>query len=120
MLKKFFLTILNINFRCPVFPNIGPVLRIQDSKHAKKTARNVIMSGACVLTFGKFTARFEQFLKLVDFSTSIMYKNDVIKLDRQDDGTAYRAFCFHNLAQYLNNQNEIKEGYKDFFVICLF
>ncbi len=45
-----------------------------------------------------------------------MYKNDIIKLDRQDDGAAYQAFCFHNLAQCLNNQNEIKEGYEGFFV----
>ncbi|PKB98260.1 hypothetical protein RhiirA5_431673 [Rhizophagus irregularis] len=75
---------LNINFRCPIYPNIGPVLRVQDPKHAKKTARNSVMSGARVLTF--------------------------------DDGAAYRAFYFHNLAQCLNNQNETKEGYEGFFV----
>ena len=106
----------NINFRCPIFPNIGPVLRVQDPKHVKKTARNVVISGARVLTFGKSTARFEQFLNLVNSPTSIMFKQDVIKLDHQDDGAAYRAFCFHNLAQCLNNQNEIKEGYEGFFV----
>jgi len=74
------------------------------------------MSETRVLTFGKSTAHFEQFLKLVDSLTFIMYKNDIIKLDRQDDGAAYQAFCFHNLAQCLNNQNEIKEGYEGFFV----
>lgn len=36
---------LNISFRCPIFPNIGPVLRVQDLKHVKKTARNAVMSG---------------------------------------------------------------------------
>jgi len=108
---------LNINFRCPIFPNIGPVVRVQDPKHVKKTARNVVMSGARVLTFGKSTARFEHFLRLSNSPTSVMYKNDVIKLDRQDDGAAYRAFCFQNLAQCLNNnQNEIKEGYEGFFI----
>ena len=107
---------LNINFRCPIFPNIGPILRIQDPKHAKKTARNVVMSGARVLTFGKSIARFEQFLKLADSPTSVMFKHDVIKLDRQDDGAAYRAFCFRNLAQCLKNQNEIKEGYDGLFI----
>ncbi|RHZ80535.1 hypothetical protein Glove_134g157 [Diversispora epigaea] len=90
---------LNINFNCPVFPNIGPVLRIQDLKYAR------------VLTFGKNIANFEHFFKLVNLPNLVLYKNDVIKLDRQDDGAAYRSFCFQNLAQCLN-RNEIKEGYE--------
>ncbi|RHZ54540.1 hypothetical protein Glove_426g102 [Diversispora epigaea] len=102
---------LNINFNCPVFSNIGPVLRIQDPKHVKKTARNVVMSGARVLTFGKHIACFEHFLKLVNLPNSVLYNGDVIKLDRQDDGAAYRSFCHQNLAQCLNGK-EIKEGYE--------
>ncbi|RHZ46483.1 hypothetical protein Glove_620g12 [Diversispora epigaea] len=102
---------LNINFNCPVFSNIEPVLRIQDLKHVKKTARNVVMSGARVLTFGKHIACFEHFLKLVNLSNSVLYNGDVIKLDRQDDRAAYRSFCHQNLAQCLNGK-EIKEGYE--------
>ncbi|UZO10453.1 uncharacterized protein OCT59_002035 [Rhizophagus irregularis] len=41
-----------INFNCPVFPKVGPIVRIQDPKHGKKTARNAAMSGARLLTFG--------------------------------------------------------------------
>jgi hypothetical protein len=107
--------LLNVNFSCPIFPNIGPVIRIQDPKHAKKTARNVVMSGARVLTFGKYIANFEHFLKLVNSPISVLYKHDVIKLDRQDDGAAYRSFCYQNLVQCLN-VNKIKEGYEGFFV----
>ncbi|RHZ57120.1 hypothetical protein Glove_393g19 [Diversispora epigaea] len=106
---------LNINFSCPILSNIGPVIRIQDPKHAKKTARNIIMSGARVLTFGKHIANFKHFLNLVNSPTSVLYKNDVIKLDRQDDRAAYRSFCYHNLAQCLN-KNEIKKGYESFFI----
>ncbi|RHZ45219.1 hypothetical protein Glove_683g1 [Diversispora epigaea] len=101
---------LNINFSCLILSNIGPVIRIQDPKHAKKTARNIIMSGARVLTFGKHIANFEHFLNLVNSPTSVLYKNDVIKLDRQDDRAAYRSFCYYNLAQcelvdsYLNRE----------------
>jgi len=36
---------LNINFSCPIFDKIGPIVRVQDPKHAKKTARNAIVSG---------------------------------------------------------------------------
>ncbi|RHZ79686.1 hypothetical protein Glove_142g4 [Diversispora epigaea] len=105
--KKLLLEIVS----CPILSNIGPVIRIQDPKHAKKTARNIIMSGARVLTFGKHIANFEHFLNLVNSPTSVLYKNDVIKLDRQDNGAAYRSFCYHNLAQCLN-KNEIKKGYE--------
>ncbi|RGB31607.1 hypothetical protein C1646_763854 [Rhizophagus diaphanus] len=35
---------LNIHFSCPIFDNIGPIVRVQDPKHAKKTARNTIVS----------------------------------------------------------------------------
>lgn len=43
---------LNIHFSCPIFDNIGPIVWVQDLKHAKKTARNAIFSGAWLLTFG--------------------------------------------------------------------
>jgi len=27
-----------IDFNCPIFPNVGPVIRVQDPNHGKKTA----------------------------------------------------------------------------------
>ncbi|CAG8591423.1 21301_t:CDS:2 [Gigaspora rosea] len=47
---------LNINFSCSIFDQIGPVIHVQDPKHAKKIARNAIMSGAHLLTFGNSSA----------------------------------------------------------------
>ncbi|RHZ75230.1 hypothetical protein Glove_216g156 [Diversispora epigaea] len=79
--------LLNIKFSCPIFPNIGPVIRIQDPKHAKKNST--------------------QFNSPI----SVLYKHDVIKLDRQDDEAAYRSFCHQNLVQCLN-VNKIKEEYE--------
>jgi hypothetical protein len=96
---------LQVNFSCPIFPNVGPVVRVQDPKHAKKTSRNAIMSGARLLTFGNSTARFEQLLKLSNLTNSVMYRQDVIKLDRQDDGAAYRAFCSGNLQNCHNTED---------------
>ena len=71
----------NINFSCPIFDHIGPIIRVQGPKHAKKTARNAVMSGAWLLTFGNSSAWFDHFLQLINQHNSIMYKNDVIKLD---------------------------------------
>ncbi|PKB97975.1 hypothetical protein RhiirA5_367219, partial [Rhizophagus irregularis] len=48
-----------------------------------------------------------------------MYKQDVVKLDCQDDGAAYRAFCSSNLriiySQHLENPND--EEMCGFFVL---
>ncbi|CAG8601924.1 15869_t:CDS:2, partial [Gigaspora rosea] len=43
---------LNISFSCSILDGIGPIIRVQDPKYAKKTAQNAIMSGARLLTFG--------------------------------------------------------------------
>lgn len=110
---------LNINFSCPIFDSVGPVIRVQDPKHAKKTARNAVMSGARLLTFGNSSARFDNFLHLINNPNSILYKNDVIKLDRQDDAAAYRSFCSSNLRQCLTTDYQIKTGMEG-FVIYIF
>jgi hypothetical protein len=45
-----------------------------------------------------------------------MYKNDVIKLDWQDDGAAYRTFCSANLKQLVSHNYQLKFEDKGFFV----
>lgn len=107
---------LNINFFCPIFDNVGPVIPVQDPKHAKKTARNAIMSGARLLTFGNSSAQFDNFLQLINKPNSILYKNDVIKLDRQDDAAAYRSFCSSNFRQCLTTDYQIKIGMEGFAI----
>jgi hypothetical protein len=107
---------LNINFSCPILDKVGPIICVQDLKHAKKTARNAIMSGARLLTFGKSSARFQYLLSLIDRHDSIIYKNDVIKLDRQDDSAAYRTFCSLNFKRCLENNYEIKSNMEGFAI----
>ncbi|CAG8600633.1 21664_t:CDS:2 [Gigaspora rosea] len=65
---------LNINFSCSIFDNIGPVIRIQDPKHAKKTARNAIMSGARLLTYSNSSAQYDHLLQLINQQDSVMFK----------------------------------------------
>jgi len=106
----------NIDFNCPIFPNVGPVIRIQDPKHAKKTGRNAAMSGARVLTLNRSTVGFGHFAKLLIHSESPMYKSDIYKLDRQDDGAAYQIFCPKNLMCCLDSNNEIKPEFEGTFI----
>lgn len=89
----------NIKFKCPVFPRIGPVIRVQDAKHGKKSGRNALFFGAKLLTLGTETARYDQILTLSKMSDSVLYMCDVENTDRQDDGAAYRIFCSAFLEQ---------------------
>ncbi|CAB4434860.1 unnamed protein product [Rhizophagus irregularis] len=82
-----------INFNCPIFHKVGPVIRIQDPKHGKKTARNAVI-----------------------FDDSIMFKRDVIGLDRQDDNAAYRVFCLKNLEQILDEKKNLPFEQRGLFV----
>jgi hypothetical protein len=77
------------------------------------------MSGAQVLSFGRLTARFDHFLLISQRLDSVMYKQDVVKLDRQDDAAAYRAFCSSNLKTvYLQHlENSESEEMCGFFVL---
>ncbi|RIA84771.1 hypothetical protein C1645_831811 [Glomus cerebriforme] len=109
----------NIKFMCPVFPQIGPVIRIQDSKHGKKSGKNALFSGARLLTLGTGTARYDQILMLSKMPDSVLYKRDVENADRQDDGAAYRIFCSTFLKQ-VYDQNELKNHSKDGLFIYLF
>ena len=109
----------NIKFTCPVFPNVGPVIRIQDSKHGKKSGRNALFSGARLLTLGNGTARYDQILKLSKMPNSVLYKRDVENADRQDDGAAYRIFCSAFLGQVCD-QNNSQDHSKNGLFIYLF
>ena len=45
-----------------------------------------------------------------------MYKNNVIKLDRQDDSAAYRTFCSSNFKQCLKSDYKVKSDMKEFAI----
>jgi hypothetical protein len=89
----------NIKFKCPVFPEIDPVIRIQDAKHGKKSGRNALFSGARLLTLGTGTARYDQILTLSKMFNSVLYMRDVENADQQNDDATYQIFCSAFLEQ---------------------
>ncbi|RIA88805.1 hypothetical protein C1645_825782 [Glomus cerebriforme] len=58
----------NINFSAPIYEN-RPIIRVQDPKHAKKNGRNNVHN-----------------------DNSALYMRDVINVNKQDDGAAFRFF----------------------------
>jgi len=81
--------------RIPLFgPTGSPVVMVQDSKHALKTLRNNLFSGARLLVLGNHTAMYSQ-VRDIAFSDQLdnpLYRHDVEKMDRQDDNAATRLF----------------------------
>ena len=79
--------------RIPMY-HLSPVVMIQDSKHAAKTMRNNLFSGARTLVLGNHLAMYS-YARDMAFSNlpgCLLYHRDVEKLDRQDDNAATRLF----------------------------
>jgi len=94
----------NVHFKVPII-NERPLVRIQDPKHAKKTARNQLFTGARLLSLGIDTARYDQLFQLAHQDNNILLKRDVLNVDKQDDGAAYRIFYSGTLAQIIESEN---------------
>lgn len=77
----------------PIFAD-SPVVMIQDSKHALKTMRNNLFSGARALVLGNHLAMYSyaRDLAFTDIANHPLYHRDVQKMDRQDDNAATRLF----------------------------
>ncbi|KAH9821182.1 hypothetical protein DFH28DRAFT_1190943 [Melampsora americana] len=96
---------LEVDVKVPLFGSeLKPVLMIQDPKHARKTAANQPLSGARVISFGRFHVDIQQLAVLLEDTTSPLYKRDVFDSDRQDDGRAYRMFSAKTLKAALNRE----------------
>jgi hypothetical protein len=65
---------------------------IQDSKHALKTLRNNLFSGARLLTFGNFISIYRHIADIAQGAGTPLFSRDVKKVDRQDDNAAVRLF----------------------------
>ncbi|KAF4618011.1 hypothetical protein D9613_012841 [Agrocybe pediades] len=81
-----------------------PICMVQDSKHALKTLRNNLYSGARLLTFGNYTAVYGTIALASRGAGTPLYARDVIKVDRQDDNAAVRLFSA-DVLQYLANNH---------------
>ena len=71
----------------------------------KKTARNQLFTGARLLSLGIDTARYDQLYQLAHQDEHTLLKRDVLNVDKQDDGAAYRMFHSNNLLQIIKLEN---------------
>ena len=62
-------------------PTGSPVVIVQDSKHALKTLRNNLFSGARLLVLGNHTATYSQVRDIALGDRSPLYHRDVEKMD---------------------------------------
>lgn len=97
------LTIPNDVAACRIELNIPlaygqfPIVMCQDSKHALKTARNNLFSGARLLVLGFFAAFYALVLAIAANPASPIYWRDAWNPDRQDDKAATRLYAGETL-----------------------
>ncbi|KAJ3528013.1 hypothetical protein NMY22_g9566 [Coprinellus aureogranulatus] len=82
----------NIELTIPLINPQRPLVLVQDSKHALKTARNQLLTGARILAMGNEVMHYEQLFKVAEKPDGPLYRRDVERVDRQDDAAAARTF----------------------------
>ncbi|KAJ7242483.1 hypothetical protein C8J57DRAFT_1084298 [Mycena rebaudengoi] len=82
------------------------ICMIQDSKHALKTFRNNLFSGARLLPLGSYTAIYARIREMAFADGSPLFHRDVEKLDRQDDNAATRLFSADTLKYLADHHPE--------------
>ncbi|GBB86238.1 hypothetical protein RclHR1_12680004 [Rhizophagus clarus] len=92
----------------PMYRNL-PIITVQDPKHARKTARNQLHSGARLLVLGNNVILYRHLLTLAQAKDHAIYIRDVVNVDKQDDGAAYRLFHSDILEQIYQNEMENNE-----------
>lgn len=96
------------SFTIPIFGG-QPIAMVQDSKHALKTGRNQLLSGAHLGILGNYPLFYTQVRNLATSKTGPLYNRDVEKLDRQDDNAATRLFCAETL-KWLTEHHDDQRG----------
>jgi len=81
------------------------LIHIQDPKHAKKTVWNQLFTGVRLLLLGINTVWYDQLFQLAHQDHHILLKRDVLNVDKQDDGAAYRTFYSETLVQIIESKN---------------
>lgn len=91
-----------ITLDIPLF-HAFPTINVQDSKHALKTARNQLFTGARMLILGNFACYYQQLLEFAEHALGTLFMRDVEKVDRQDDRAAARLFSAETLYFHMTN-----------------
>ncbi|KAF8173724.1 hypothetical protein K438DRAFT_1920853 [Mycena galopus ATCC 62051] len=86
-----------LELRIPLYFGQHPTIMVQDSKHALKTARNQIHTGARILIIAFFIILFAHLRELALNIAGPLFTRDVEKVDKQDDRAAARVFSASTL-----------------------
>jgi choline kinase len=98
-----------------IYQNL-PIITIQDPKHTKKTARNQLHSGIRLLILGNNVILYRHLLTLAQAENHAIYIRDVVNVDKQDDGAAYRLFHSDVLEQICQNHEQENNEMQSLFV----
>ncbi|EJD37182.1 hypothetical protein AURDEDRAFT_129656 [Auricularia subglabra TFB-10046 SS5] len=77
-----------------------PVVMVQDSKHAMKTARNQLFTGARALVLGGGAMYYNLVRDIANHQDSPLFRRDVENVDKQDDHAGSRLFAVETLEHH--------------------
>jgi hypothetical protein len=83
---------------------------LQDAKHAAKTACNNVTTGAKLLILGNYTAMYSQVRKAAFTHNGLLYRQDVEKVDRQDDNAACHLLSTSTLGWFVTHHGSSPEN----------
>lgn len=94
---------LKVHVKIPLLGNPPrPLVTLQDPKHARKTAANQLLSGARLITMGRFVVCIQQLAHILQLPNSPLLARDVFDCDKQDDGRAYQTFSSQTILASLS------------------
>ena len=97
-----------------------PIVMVQDAKHAAKTARNNVTTGAKLLLLGNYIATYSQVRKAGFAQDGPLYRRDVEKVDRQDDNAACRLLSASALKWFTAHQDSVPGNETHGLIVFLF
>lgn len=86
----------SIQNKIPLFGGF-PMIFVQDSKHALKTAQNQLLTGARILALGWYAIFYSLIRTIATTMIGPLFQCDVEKVDKQDDHAAARLFSSQTL-----------------------
>jgi hypothetical protein len=108
-----------IHVKAPVFEKTGPLIPCQDPPHGRKTGRNQPQHGTKTASLADGFIVNRSLVDLFETGDSCLVRDDVVNVDKQDDGAArrfYHSDTFEATTFVENGVRMVRVKFKGLFV----
>jgi hypothetical protein len=111
--------VYGISVKAPVFKQTGPLVSLQDPPHGRKTGRNQPQHGTKTASLADGYVVNRSLVDLFETGESCLVRDDVVNVDKQDDGAArrfYHSNTFEATTYVENGVRMVRVKFKGLFV----